>query len=61
VAAAAAGPHRSGHGTALADQRDQRVTPVESRLRCTIIHDPVVSVMITAGCSLPWERWMVTA
>jgi hypothetical protein len=30
-------------------------------LRCSIIQDAVVIGMTTAGYSLPWERWMVTA
>jgi hypothetical protein len=30
-----------------------RVTPVYSRLRCSIIHEPMVSGMTTAGYSLP--------
>src|SRR5690606_26778879 len=38
-----------------------RVTAVYSRLRWSIIHAPVVTGMTTAGYSLPWERWMVTA
>jgi hypothetical protein len=38
-----------------------RVTPVYSRLRLSIIHEPMVSGMTTAGYSLPCDLWMVTA
>jgi hypothetical protein len=30
-------------------------------LRRSIIEDPVVSAITTAGYSLAWERWMVIA
>jgi hypothetical protein len=64
VAAGALGTDRFGQSALAADQHHQpfgSVTPVESRLRCSISQPLIVKGTTTQGYSLPWERWMLTA